>query len=192
MWWSSLTQFEHVYWIMAVASSTVLAVQLIMAMVTGLDFHDGSSLGHGGTDAHHGDIGVPHFQLLTVRNVVGFFAVMSWSGLTLNSYHAPIIVTILVSMLLGVMMMVIMAVAFFALSRLEVSGNMDMKSIIGQTATVYIPVPRNRTSSGAISINAQGRKTQFDAVTDDSEVIATNALVRIIDINNNQAVIERI
>jgi hypothetical protein len=178
---------------MAVASSTVLAIQLIMAMVVGFDFHDGSSLGHDGSgDAHHGDVGVPHFQLLTVRNVVGFFAVMSWSGLTLNSFHAPIIVTILVSVLLGVVMMVIMAGIFFALSRLEVSGNMDMKSIIGQTATVYIPVPRNRTSSGAISVNAQGRKTQFDAVTDDSEVIATNALVRIIDINNNQAVIERI
>jgi hypothetical protein len=177
---------------MAVVSSTVLAIQLIMAMATGLDFHDGSSLGHGGTDAHHGDMGVPHFQLLTVRNVVGFFAVMSWSGLTLNSYHAPIIVTILVSMLLGGVMMVIMAGLFFALSRLEVSGNIDMKSVIGQMATVYIPIPKNRTGPGAITVNAQGRKTQFEAVTDDSEIIPTNAIVRIIDINNNQAIIERI
>ena len=187
-----MTQLEHVYWIMAVASTTVLAVQLILAMATGLDFHDGSSFGHGGTDAHHGDVGVPQFQLLTIRNVVGFFAVMSWSGLTLNSYHVPIIATILVSMLLGGVMMVLMAGLFFALSRLEVSGNMDMKSIIGQTATVYIPVPKNRTGPGAITADAQGRKTQFEAVTDDSEGLPTNTLVRVIDINNNQTIVERI
>jgi hypothetical protein len=186
-WWAAMSSLEHVYWIIAVAASVMLAVQLALAFVSGLEFHMGSDLA-----AHHdGGFDAPHFQLLTIRNVVAFFAVFGWSGLAL--YHAGVshALTIFISFSCGLAMMFIMAAMFWGLSKLQSSGTIDVNGAKGEIAETYLTIPPLRKGTGKIEVILQGKKVEMDALTDDPEKIATGSAVKIIAILNNQAIVER-
>lgn len=182
-WWASMSALEHVYWLIAVASTTVLAAQLILAMVSGFEFHVG--------DVHDTQHDVPGFHLLTVRNVVGFFAVMSWTGLTFYNQKMATPIVILLSILCGFIMMMCMAGIFFGLSRLESDGTFDIKTAIGKNAMVYLLIPSKRKGHGVISISTQGRRTEINAYTDDDDSIMTGSTVKIKEIINGIAIVER-
>jgi len=183
-WWAGMTAFEHVYWMMAIASSTLLLIQLIIASISGFDFHTG--------DVGHHDISGGHFQLLTVRNLVGFFAIMSWSGIAFNHASFPIWLTILLSILIGIIMMVVMALLFFVMIKLENDGTIDMQNAVGRTAIVYLTIPAARKSYGIIRVNMQEKMFDINAITDDSKDIENNSAVHIKEISNNQAIVERL
>ena len=107
IWWTSMTAFEHIYWAIALTFSLILGIQLIIACISGLEFNSGSDL-----DVHHGgDIGT-HFQLLTIRNIVAFFAIFGWSGITLYHQHLSTVLVIILSFLCGLVMMFICAAIY--------------------------------------------------------------------------------
>ena len=191
MWWSSLSPIEHVYWIMAIAASTVLAVQLIIACSAGLDFHMGSDLGSGDHDVGTHDFGVPHFQLMTIRNVVAFFALFGWSGLACYSHHMPVWLVILLSFICGLVMMVVTGLLFFGLSKLQSSGNINYSQAKGLNATVYLRIPAAQTgATGQIKVILQGKTVEMEAFSTSSE-IPTGANVTIKEVTNSKAIVER-
>jgi membrane protein implicated in regulation of membrane protease activity len=185
-WWGQMTSVEHVYWIIAIAGSIFLLIQLVLAFVSGIDFHIGSDLG-----AHGGDFGFPHFQLLTLRNIVAFFAVFGWVGLAMFHAGASITLTIIVSFFCGLLVMVIMSAMFFGLSHLQSSGNIDVSLAKGQQANVYLTIPPTRKIGGKIEVTLQGKIIEMNAITDNTEPIPTGTIVMITDILNNQALVER-
>jgi hypothetical protein len=186
-WWEALTSLQHAYWIIAVAASVALAIQLILVCVQGIEFHMGSDLG-----AHHGgDLLAQHFQLLTIRNIVAFFAVFGWVGLALNHAGVATTLTIVLSFASGLLMMVIMAAMFLGLSTLQSSGTLNLAAAKGQIAQTYLVIPAHRKSFGKIEVVVQGKKVEIDAVTDDPQQIPTGTSVKVLDIINNQALVER-
>jgi hypothetical protein len=192
-WWGQMTSLEHVYWIIAVAASVVLLIQLALAFVSGMDFHIGSDLGtHGGGDSSSSDFTLPHFQLLTIRNVVAFFAVFGWVGIAMIHANASTSLTIFVSFVCGLAMMFIMSAMFLGLSRLQTSGNLDVSLAKGLQAKVYLTIPSKRSGEGKIEVVIQGKIVEMDAMTDNAEQIPTGTLVNIKDILNNQALVERV
>jgi len=187
-WWGQMSSFEHVYWIIAVASSMVLLIQMVLAFASGLEMHMGSDLA-----AHSaGDVALPHFQLLTIRNVVAFFAVFSWVGIAMIHANASVPLTIIVSFLCGLSMMGIMAAIFFALWKLQGSGNVEMSGAKGKQANVYLTIPANRAGTGKINVVVQGKPVEMDAVTDSGQPISTGTVVKVKDVQGNQAVVERV
>lgn len=197
LWWSHLSSVEHVYWIIAVAATTVLAIQLVIACISGAEmgFHVGSmgsDLGSHGGDAGHGhDLAEPHFQLLTIRTVVSFFAIFGWSGLAF--YHqglSTLMVTIL-SFSCGLVMMVITAAAFYGLSRLQCSGNVDYSAAKGQKAQVYLRIPPVGTGFGQVKLALQGSMVYMDAYSTESKEIPTGDFVTIKEVSSSKAVVER-
>ncbi len=187
-WWGSLSPVQHLYWIIAIPATVILFVQLILAFISGFEFHMGSDLG-----AHHaGDVGAPHFQLLTLRNVVAFFSVFGWTGLALKHAGVSNLFTILISFSSGLLMMIIMTSMFVGLSKLQSDGTIMISGAKGLSAQIYLTVPSNRTGFGKIEVVLQGRKIELDALTDDLVDIPTGSNVKILDIINNQAIVERI
>jgi len=187
-WWGQMPPLEHVYWIIAVASSVVLLIQMVLAFVSGLDLHLGSDLA-----AHSvGDVDLPHFQLLTIRNVVAFFAVFSWVGIAMIHAKASLALTIIVSCLCGLSVMGVMAAMFFGLWKLQGSGNVEMSGAKGEQASVYLAVPAARTGTGKITVVVQGKQVEMDAVTDSAQSIPTGSLVKVREVQNNQAIVERV
>lgn len=191
-WWGQMSSLEHVYWIMAVAASVVLLIQLVLAFVSGIDFHMGSDLGSNGGGDSSSDFNLPHFQLLTIRNVVAFFAVFGWVGLAMIHANASTALSIVISFICGLAMMFIMSAMFLGLSRLQISGNLDVSLAKGLQAKVYLTIPKKRIGEGKIEVVIQGKIVEMDAMTDDDEQIPTGTLVKIKDILNNQALVERV
>jgi hypothetical protein len=186
-WWEHMATLEHVYWIIAVAGSVVLLVQLVMAFASGLDFHvEGDVAAHSGTD-----INLPHFQLLTIRNVVAFFVIFGWVGIAMIHANATVPLTIIVSFCCGLIMMVLVAAIFVGLSKLQTSGNGDVSLAKGSEAQVYLTIPPARKSGGKIEVVLQGKKVEMDALTDDSLPLLTGVSVKIKEVLNNQAIVER-
>ena len=186
-WWTAMSSLEHVYWIIAISASVVLAVQLVLVFVSGFDMNMGSDMA-----AHHGDsLDLPHFEILTIRNIVAFFAVFGWVGLALHNAGASTAVTILVSFACGLVMMVIMASMLLGLARLQTSGSLDVTTAAGQPAQTYLTIPAARNGIGKIEVIIQGKKVEMDAITDDLEPITTGSSVQVSQVINNKALVER-
>jgi len=184
------SSIEQVYWIIAIAASTVLAVQLIIACFAGLDFH--VDAGDHDVGTHDGDIGLPHFQLLTVRNIVAFFALFGWSGLAF--YHAghPVWLVILLSFICGFLMMILSGSIFFGLSKLQSSGNVDYSQAKGLNASVYLKIPSAQSgATGQIKVVLQGKTIEMEAFSTGAE-IPTGASVLIKEVTNSKAIVERV
>ena len=194
-WWGSLSSVEHVYWIIAVAASTVLAIQLIIACASGFEFHMGSmgsDLGsHGGDAGHHGDMGMPHFQLLTIRSIVAFFSLFGWTGLAFYHQNLPLWAVILLSILCGFIMMVLTAAIFYGLYKLQSDGNVHYDTAKGLNATVYLKIPAIGQGKGLIRVVLQEKTLDMDAVTTDSSEIPTGANVLIKEVSSSTAIVER-
>jgi len=188
-WWGALSPVEHVFWIIAVAATTVLLVQLVIACFTGLDV-DVDVAGHD-VGGHH-DIGGPHFQLLTVRGLVAFFSVFGWSGLAFNQHghHLPLVITFAFGC--GLIMMLATALIFWGLANLQSESTMDLSKAKGMFATVYLKIPAVGQGQGKISLNLQNKLIEVDAVTTDVNDIPTGASVVIKDFTNNKTTVERV
>jgi hypothetical protein len=190
-----MATFERIYWIISVIATVFLVIQLVLVFISGLDFHLhlGSDLGaHGGAGGgHEGDFGVSHFTLLTLRNLVAFFALFGWSGIALYHKNIPVPWTILLSFLCGLLMMSLSAALFFLLSKLQTSGNIDLESARGLVASVYLTIPGQRQGTGKINVKLQDKIVEMDAVTDEQDKIPTGSSIVIRKVINNQAFVER-
>ena len=189
-WWLSLSSVEHVYWIISIAASTVLATQLILACFSGFDLvHDIG--GHHGIDGHHDGVSDYHFQLISIRGVVAFFALFGWSGLAFyhQGYHLPLVIVF--SFICGFVMMVALALIFWGLANLQSAGNVDVTQARGLQATVYLRIPPSG-GVGQISLTLQGKIIEMEASTSGIEEITTGSSVVIKQIINNIAVVERV
>lgn len=185
-WWISMSSIEQVYWGIAIAASIVLAIQIPIALSTGLEVHDGDIA------THHGADGGGDFQLLTIRNAVAYFAVMGWSGLSLISMKVPVLLIVGLSCFFGFAMMMVSALIFYAISRLQSSGTLNLSQAIGKKASVYLTIPSASSLKGIgkIEVILQGRKVEIDAWTSNPEEIKTGSLVIITEIVDGKAVVE--
>ena len=112
-WFSDLTSFQKIYWIITGISTLLFSVVLIGTFM-GADTDD-----LGDIDAEmDADTGVG-FQFFTFKNTVAFFAIFGWSGISAldAGYSKPI--TIIISMICGLLMMTLMGVLFFYMRKLN-------------------------------------------------------------------------
>lgn len=180
--WSELELMSQVYWLIT-APATLIFIFLLLLTAFGSDADTDVQ-----TDFDHsfadGD-GIP-FQLLSLKNVVGFFAMFGWSGLGFISMGLAPWLVIILSVVCGLIMMLAMASLFFFMSKLAETGNMDIKKAIGHVGEVYLPIPGNRSGLGQVQLNVQGTLRTLDAVTDEPETISTFSLIKVLDVIDNQ------
>lgn len=185
--WSELDLMSMVYWLIAAPATLVFAFLLVMTIFSSdADTDVQTDLGHSFGD---GD-GIP-FQLLSLKNIVGFFTMFGWSGLGFISIGMAPFLVILFSFICGFMMMVAMATLFYLMSRLAETGNMNIRNAVGRTGEVYLPIPAKREGIGKIQITVQGTLQTLDAITDDLEAISTSSIIQVTDVINNQILLVR-
>ena len=74
-WFFALNTFEKVYWVIALVSSLIFIVLMVMTFVGG----DVDDLGDVDADID-GDTGIG-FQFLSFKNLMGFFTIFGWVGI---------------------------------------------------------------------------------------------------------------
>ena len=60
-------------------------------------------------------------------------------------------------------------------------GSQRIERSIGQSATVYIPIPPSQSGSGKVQLEMQGRIVEYAAMTSESEKLPTGAKVTVVD-----------
>jgi len=181
-WWSLMTTMEQVYWIIALPSSVIFIFFMVITFFGG----DGNAEFDGDIDD-----GIP-FQFITIKNLVGFFTIFSWTGLACIQGGYSVLTVILCSSIAGILMMLAMATIFYLMSKLTESGNVNLKKSIGSIGEVYLVIKNNRKAMGKVQLKIEGTFQTLDAITDDDEDISTGGLVDIIDVTNNNVLIVKL
>jgi hypothetical protein len=180
-WWTALETPEKVYWVMAIPSTILLIVQVVMTFIGGeADDVDADF------DSDMDDGGGAGWQFFTYKNTLGFFTVFSWTGLGFLQLGAGIVIGAIFSFFAGAVMMTIMAALFYYINKLHESGTMVIENAVGHTGEVYLKVPPNREGHGKLQVEIQGSLRTMDAITDDEKELPTGSVAQVLEIVNNQ------
>ena len=180
-WLKSLSGLEIAYFIVACIGTLALLIQIILMIVGAggdgdLDL-DTDADADGDLDSHT-DTGV---SLFTLKGLTAFFAIGGWTGMLMLSYDIHVGITVAVSVVAGLAAYFVVWGLIRLMLRLPEDGTLDFASAVGKEATVYVSIPANRGGRGKITLVLQGRYTELDAVTDESERIPVDSAVEIVD-----------
>ena len=179
-WWNSLEMLEKIYWTIAIISS------LFFVFIAFMTFLGGDVDDAGTPDAEiDADTGIG-FQFFTVKNLVGFFTVFAWSGLACIHADFNTSVTVIVSIVCGAIMMVIMALLFYAMSKMVESGTLEIKNAINSIGEVYLPIKKERETIGKIQIKVQGALRELEALTDEPFDLERGTVIKVIDVISDE------
>ncbi len=213
-WWSSLDTLIKVLYCVAIPSSMILVIQMIMSFMgfgesgAGVGSSDTSGLGMNGTDIDFdvdtgevnwlnpnvGDGGNPAdfgtLRLFTLQGIVSFLVVFGWSSIALIAIGTHEAVGLICGAVLGLIAMLGVAKLIQLSMRLSENGALNIKNAIGEVGTVYIPIPANGEDGGKITITVQGRFIESSAITF-GEALKMGTSVRVIDIRSDVVVVEK-
>lgn len=209
-WWEGLSDALRVLYCIAVPSTLILLLQLLLTMIGGhgdggVDISDTSGIDMpddldldidaGGHDFHGMmDGGNPadfsNLRLLTVQTLVTFLAVFGWVSIICVSSGMAVLGGVAIGAVCGAVMMLLVAKMVQASRNLAENGILNMKNAIGETATVYLTIPPKNTGSGKVTMRLQGRFGEFEAVNSGEKAIPTGAQVLVTDVQGDTLVVE--
>ncbi|MFK8060940.1 MAG: hypothetical protein AB8B78_12725 [Polaribacter sp.] len=182
-WFQELTSFQKTYWILTGISTCMFLIVLITTII-GADSDD-----IGDVDAEiDGDTGAG-FQFFTLKNLVAFFTIFGWSGISSIDSGNSKPTTVLISIFCGLLMMFVMAALFYYISKLTSSGTLKMHNALNATGEVYLTVGANRTRAGKIQIKIQGALRELEALTDYTEDLKQGRIITVTEVTENGTLI---
>ena len=192
MWFESLRTSVKIYFIIAVVASILLVIQIVLMLfslggASDMDF-DGDFDGvDGDMDADGG------LSFFTIKGMTAFFALGGWCGFAAamglpGNIWAPILIAVAT----GTVALLGVGFAMRGIARMQCSGNIVKHKLVGQSATVYVSIPESRKGRGKIVLTAQDTYLEIDAMTDDAERIPVDTRVKIVEYNEDFALVERL
>ncbi|WP_027138236.1 hypothetical protein [Gaetbulibacter saemankumensis] len=179
-WFFSLDLFPRIYWGIALIASLVFIIMIVLTFVGGDS--DGLELE---TDAEiESDTGIG-FQFITFKNLVGFFTIFGWSGIACIDSGLSKPLTVLISLVAGLVMMSIMAAMFYYMRKLNHSGTLNFKNAIGAVGEVYLTIGANRSSIGKAHVRIQGALRELEALTDSENNLKSGTVIKVKDVTDN-------
>ncbi len=210
-WWNSLELAQQIFYCIAIPSTLIIIIQAIMIMVgmgdggAGVDVSDTSGLDldipdisdtpDTGTDiditdgSNPTDFGV--MQIFTIQGIMTFLCVFSWVGIICLSLKLHLALAIIIGLVLGAAAMLGVAKLIQLTARLAQSGNIDLKKLLGEKGSVYIPIPPLGQGQGKVTVTSGERFIELSAVTDEQTTIPTGTAIRVTDIRGDVLVVEK-
>ena len=178
-WFFALSTFEQVYWVIALISSLVFIILLIMTFLGG-DIED-----MGDVDADiDADTGIG-FQFLSFKNLMGFFTIFGWTGISSINAGYSNGITLAISIGCGLLMMLAMATLFYYLGKLTSSGSLNINNALNNVGEVYLTIGANRSSIGKVQITVQGSLRELEALTDEDVDLKQGDIIQVAQITKN-------
>ncbi len=192
-WWAGISAINKVFVCSAVVFTLLFVWQIIMTLV-GADTH---SPGHFGDSDVYGDLNAPihyeaheynveGFTIISVRSVLAFATIFSWSGTLYLSEGTPIILALLYSFLWGAAAMIAVALVLHLLLRMQEQGNVSAAWAIGEEGSVYISIPAD--GIGKIRIMVRGVISVINARGKNGAAIEAGTRVKVVNIINQNTV----
>jgi hypothetical protein len=177
-WWEGLSVILKIFWGIAVPFTLFFVLQLILSFF-GAESPD--DLPDAEIEADHG---IP-FQFLTLKNLIGFFTIFSWTGIACLEAGLSTALTLLIASIAGLLMVGLMAGLFYLMMKTGADGTMKINDAIGQSGEVYLTIRAKRAGIGKIQVKVGGSLRTLDAMTDDEEPLPTGQLARVTQIIND-------
>ncbi len=175
---NGMSTIEQTYWIIALIGSVIFVIIMIMSFFGGdMD----SDMEMDGTDFEADDGGVG-FQFFTLKNLIAFFTIFGWTGVVCIDYHLSTGLTLVISIIAGLVMMVATSSLFYFMHRLSESGSLRIKNALGVIGEVYLPIGANRSKVGKVQIKVQGSLRELEALTDEDKTLQTGTVVKVTEI----------
>lgn len=153
---------------------------------------DGDVCPQGDTDQTvHVHADYSSLQLFTVQGIVAFLAVSGWVSIAALSGGMPAAGAIPIGAIAGFFAMYGIAKLVQLSKRLTENGTIDFHNAIGETATVYIPIPPSGEGEGKVTLTLQGRFMECSAVSCTNETLPTGTIVRVTDLNGETLVVDK-
>jgi hypothetical protein len=177
-WWEGLSVVLKIYWGIAVPFTLFFVLQLVLSFL-GAESPD--DLPDTEIDADHG---IP-FQFLTLKNLIGFFTIFAWTGITCTEAGISNGITLVIATVAGLLMMGLMAGLFYLMMKSGADGTMKIRNAIGQVGEIYLTIQPHRTGMGKIQVKVSGSLRTLDAMTDDEKPLTSGQLAQVIEIVND-------
>jgi hypothetical protein len=174
---AGMSSLEQTYWIIALVGSAVFLVIFLLTFIGGGD----ADMDADASDFEADDGGVG-FQFFTLKNVVAFFTIFGWTGVTCIDNGLGTAATLIISIIAGLAMMILTTLLFYWMHKLAESGTLQMKNAIGVIGEVYLPIGANRSKMGKVQIKVQGSLRELEAITDELEDLKTGTMVIVTEI----------
>jgi hypothetical protein len=177
-WFTKLEWFEQTFWIVALVGSLFFLIMLVATFIGGdvdadVDVETDFDVDGGG------------FHFFTIKNLIAFFTIFGWAGISCIDAGLGKYATIGIASLCGLVMMTIMATLFYFVSKLNDSGTLDYNNAIGAIGEVYLTVGKERSSIGKVSVRIQGSLREMEALTDGKVDLSTGAVVTVKEVTTN-------
>lgn len=182
-WYNGLPSTLQVYWVIALITSLVFVVQMVLTFI-GIGDADADADFGGDTDISDGstlDAGGA-MQLFTMRNIINFLLGLGWGGVCLYSVIPNAVVLSIAAILVGVAFVYVFILIYRQMRRFEKNGAFDIKECVGHTVDVYLTIPAKRSGSGKVQISFYGSVQELAALTESDSPIRSGAKVRILEI----------
>ena len=210
-WWDSLSSFSQVLACMAIPATLILLIQTVLMLIglgsdggadvdtdadvdvdTDIDVDADASDGVFGHELTDGDVdpsGLDGLRIFSIRGLIAFFVVFGWTGIALDSAGVSPVISSFAAVAAGFLMMVVIALVFRAISKLENNGNIDNRNALGVAGTVYLKIPAGREGQGKVNVMIQGTLCERDAVTDEQTDLPTGSEVVVVALSGQNTLV---
>ncbi|NOZ33768.1 MAG: hypothetical protein GXO80_00535 [Chlorobi bacterium] len=188
-WWDALSSLQKIHWAIALPSTIIFVIQLIISLTAGVDSDINTTGDHNGDFSGDSDTGM---HIFSVKSILAFLMFYGWGGLAAIDKGMHVWWGVSgISLALGLIMMLFTAWIFFMLLKLQSSGTLVMENALGKEAEVYLTIPAKKKGNGKVQIIIQEGYKTLDAVTEDTEDIKTGSFVEVIEVVNDTLVVKR-
>lgn len=186
-YYESLSPLLKTFWGIAIPVTIIFLIQTVMTFM-GIDSSDGIDADFNG-DLDGADA---PFQLFSLRNLINFLIGFSWTGISFQHIIPNETLLITVAFLFGVAFLVVFFLVIRQVKKLAEDNSFQMTEVVGKIGEVYLRIPAQKSGKGKIIVSVKGSARELDAITENDEQIPTGTPIRVVRIEHNLVLVERI
>lgn len=181
-----MDSLQQAFWWTAIAASLIFVVQTILTLA-GSDASDGVNADFDG-NLDHADA---PFQLFSFRNLINFLLGFGWGGVAFYQSISNKTLLVVVAALVGAVFVLMYFVIIKQILKLAEDNTFNIKNLVGKSGQVYLNIPENKRGKGKIQISLNGTSHELQAISE-TDFIASGTLVRVIRVEDNIVIVEKI
>jgi hypothetical protein len=183
----SMDSMQKIFWFTALPASFIFAIQTIMTF-SGLDASDGVEADFEG-DLEGADA---PFQLFSFRNLINFLLGFGWGGVSFFHTIENRSLLTLTALLIGISFVWLFFLIMRQIQGLAEDNTFAVANAVNQTGQVYLGIPPNKSGKGKVLVSAKGATHELEAMTTAFEKLETGAMIRVVSVENNILIVEKI
>lgn len=173
---SSLDISLKIFWICAIIASVVFVVQTVLVFVGA-----GTDIDVDGVDVD--DAGFA--GLFSFRNLINFLLGYGWSGVLLYDDIASPAWLYITTIAIGLLFVAAFVFMYRQIMKLSHDGSFKIGDTVGVIGSVYLRIPAQNGGVGKVQISVKGSTHEIEAITDDTEELATGTAIKVVEVIQN-------